>query len=338
MNDESAPMFHGKAIVERRLQAPLAENQSLGERKIIALPVKQIDTLLFDACPSTSQAQLTRWRRQYVAAHNDATLQQLLVDARREQTLATTSGARKRKQRDVRNADELARCLAGDEKRRRRDAFFQELALVVPLAGPSAALVSDVRNVECNVCFERFNVDATLHCVKSERDTICRHCFVHYAREKAGTETLESLPCVVCKAGYDRLVAQVNLPPDVFEQLQHNGTALDQRVALASDVKAVLYCQCGTVAVVESKDVGNGIVVCVCGIGYCVGCGNFAHAGTLCPPARETIRWLDKHGKQCPNCGEGIEKNGGCQHMKCRSCRFEFCWQCLKRWKGSCRH
>lgn len=335
-------MFHGKAIVERRLQAPLAETQSLGERKIIALSVKQIDTLLFDACPSTSQAQLTRWRRQYVTANQGATLQQLLIDARREHCQPAVPGARKRKQRDVRNADELARCLAGDEKRLRFSAFFQELACIAPLVDTGVSAVANdvqkVPGVECNVCFERFNVDATLHCVKSERDTICRHCFVHYAREKAGTETLESLPCVVCKAGYDRLVAQVYLPPDVFEQLQHNGTALDQRVALASDVKAVLYCQCGTVAVVESKDVGNGIVTCVCGINYCVKCGNFAHAGTLCPPARETIRWLDKHGKQCPNCGEGIEKNGGCQHMKCRSCRFEFCWQCMKRWKGSCRH
>ena len=36
--------------------------------------------------------------------------------------------------------------------------------------------------------------------------------------------------------------------------------------------------------------------------------------------------------RQCPNnliqCGFKIEKNGGCRHMKCSKCNFEFCWDC----------
>ena len=36
-------------------------------------------------------------------------------------------------------------------------------------------------------------------------------------------------------------------------------------------------------------------------------------------------------GKNCPSCGEFVEKNGGCPHMTCK-CGNEYCWMCLKRW------
>lgn len=33
--------------------------------------------------------------------------------------------------------------------------------------------------------------------------------------------------------------------------------------------------------------------------------------------------------KRCPNCTLPIQKNGGCNHMKCQQCRHDFCWVCL---------
>jgi hypothetical protein len=37
--------------------------------------------------------------------------------------------------------------------------------------------------------------------------------------------------------------------------------------------------------------------------------------------------------KKCPHCGQGIEKNEGCRHMTCASCRFEFFWCCLRAYR-----
>lgn len=41
--------------------------------------------------------------------------------------------------------------------------------------------------------------------------------------------------------------------------------------------------------------------------------------------------------KFCPSCDSRIERNGGCNHMTCRSCAFQFCWVCLATWR-QCNH
>ena len=74
---------------------------------------------------------------------------------------------------------------------------------------------------------------------------------------------------------------------------------------------AQLHCPCGIVAVVRKEDVGNGIVSCMCGKCYCVKCGNFSHGRAPCPPPADTLKWLQKHAKPCPNCHNQIQKNGG---------------------------
>lgn len=42
--------------------------------------------------------------------------------------------------------------------------------------------------------------------------------------------------------------------------------------------------------------------------------------------------WIKKNTKKCPECDSDIQKNGGCMHMTCKNCRYEFCWLCLKKW------
>ncbi|KOS22601.1 Uncharacterized protein ESCO_002233 [Escovopsis weberi] len=37
--------------------------------------------------------------------------------------------------------------------------------------------------------------------------------------------------------------------------------------------------------------------------------------------------------KACPGCGWAIEKDQGCSHMTCLSCKYEFCWDCLSPWR-----
>ncbi|CAF1179099.1 unnamed protein product [Rotaria sordida] len=42
-----------------------------------------------------------------------------------------------------------------------------------------------------------------------------------------------------------------------------------------------------------------------------------------------TRKWIKKNSKKCPRCQCNIEKDGGCDHITCQKCRYEFCWDCL---------
>ena len=39
------------------------------------------------------------------------------------------------------------------------------------------------------------------------------------------------------------------------------------------------------------------------------------------------------HTKKCPKCNINVEKNGGCMHMTCVNCKYDFCWMCREEWK-----
>ena len=56
--------------------------------------------------------------------------------------------------------------------------------------------------------------------------------------------------------------------------------------------------------------------------------------------------WLTTKGEQvkpCPRCKSAVEKSGGCNHMTCANCKFEWCWLCSREslvghfQQGECR-
>lgn len=51
-----------------------------------------------------------------------------------------------------------------------------------------------------------------------------------------------------------------------------------------------------------------------------------------CEDDSETANWIEANTQSCPRCHTQIEKNGGCNHMKCQKCMFEFCWICFGAW------
>ena len=80
------------------------------------------------------------------------------------------------------------------------------------------------------------------------------------------------------------------------------------------------------------------LVKCTCGCNFCFRCGKESHAPVACTSLEawqekcgsesETANWLLSYTKKCPMCASRIEKNQGCNHMKCinKACRHEFCW------------
>ncbi|XP_055349032.1 E3 ubiquitin-protein ligase ARIH2-like [Paramacrobiotus metropolitanus] len=85
-------------------------------------------------------------------------------------------------------------------------------------------------------------------------------------------------------------------------------------------------------------------VVCPhCRATFCFACGSEYHLPCDCRTIRqwwkkamedsETMSYMSSFTKDCPQCDSSIEKSGGCNHMICRMCAYEFCWVCLGAWK-----
>lgn len=86
-------------------------------------------------------------------------------------------------------------------------------------------------------------------------------------------------------------------------------------------------------------------VLCKCGLTFCFTCGHEWHDPVKCKILRkwikkcsddsETSNWIAANTKECPKCHVTIEKDGGCNHMTCKSqtCKWEFCWVCLGPWE-----
>ncbi|XP_048577722.1 E3 ubiquitin-protein ligase parkin isoform X2 [Nematostella vectensis] len=50
--------------------------------------------------------------------------------------------------------------------------------------------------------------------------------------------------------------------------------------------------------------------------------------------AQDLIRRISK---PCPKCNVPTEKSGGCNHMSCSRCKFDWCWLCGIQWNPECQ-
>lgn len=78
-----------------------------------------------------------------------------------------------------------------------------------------------------------------------------------------------------------------------------------------------------------------------CGFEFCSECLGRHHPFRPCLGLGPTSLgvWTAFHdAKSCPQCHVMIHKQGGCPHMTCATCKFNFCWGCRRplSGKGSC--
>eukprot|EP01126_Amoeba_proteus_P064979 TRINITY_DN9161_c0_g2_i6.p1 TRINITY_DN9161_c0_g2~~TRINITY_DN9161_c0_g2_i6.p1 ORF type:complete len:432 (-),score=85.90 TRINITY_DN9161_c0_g2_i6:135-1430(-) len=193
---------------------------------------------------------------------------------------------------------------------------------------------------ECLVCTEE--VPANESCALMCGHRTCLTCWSSYLTTKItdGEVLHVSCPASNCRLVVPDEVVKKLVEKPIFDKYLHFVTK-----SFVEDSSHVSWCPAPGCGNAITTDMISGLVVrCTCGFRFCFSCHNEAHVPATCEQVRkwqqkcnddsETSHWLGANAKSCPRCAVFVEKNGGCNHMTCRQCTYEWCWMCSKVWKG----
>ncbi len=175
----------------------------------------------------------------------------------------------------------------------------------------------------------------------------CKDCYEHYIVDKIVDEgEVRRLTCPGERCN-------IILTERVIELLTHKEVVdrykmLEDR-AYVDDHDNIRWCphpECDSAVEcnISNKQLMQVIPSVFCGNkhNFCFGCGLDNHQPCICSLVKiwvkkceddsETSNWISANTKECPKCQSTIEKNGGCNHMTCRKCKYEFCWVCMGVW------
>ncbi|ODQ67975.1 IBR domain-containing protein [Nadsonia fulvescens var. elongata DSM 6958] len=175
----------------------------------------------------------------------------------------------------------------------------------------------------------------------------CRSCFKYYTEQKINEEgTSKDLRCPNenCTFVIPDSAIKVLVTIDVYNK--YKDLSLKSFVRSRNSIKWCPYPDCDSAVecLVRDYELKTTVpsVTCANGHSFCFGCSLEDHQPCLCALVKlwlqksqddsETANWIKANTKECSKCHAPIEKNGGCNHMKCKTCRHEFCWICMGDW------
>ncbi|KAL1925647.1 uncharacterized protein VTP21DRAFT_530 [Calcarisporiella thermophila] len=202
-----------------------------------------------------------------------------------------------------------------------------------------------VPNFMCEICCDDDESMETLALSCNHR--FCRGCYEHYLTQKIkeeGESRRIECPAADCNLIIDEKTVQMVVTPEVHQRYRDllNRTFVDDNDFLrwcpAPGCEYAVECHVPSTSLATIVPT----VKCNCGQRFCFGCGLDDHQPAICPIVKrwlqkcaddsETANWISANTKECPKCHSTIEKNGGCNHMTCRKCKYEWCWVCMGPW------
>jgi len=171
---------------------------------------------------------------------------------------------------------------------------------------------------------------------------LCKDCWKAYLTVKINEGDVQKIYCPARDC--PTLVPEESIKKLVDEPIYEKYIRFITK-SFVEDNDQVSWCPAPNCGNAITADMMNGITVqCSCGYRFCFSCHNEAHTPCTCERVREWLRkcmdesetghWVTANTKDCPKCHIAVEKNGGCNHMTCRQCGYEWCWLCMKTWKG----
>ena len=189
--------------------------------------------------------------------------------------------------------------------------------------------------IECPVCFDEVSSPIKMLCNHSW----CRTCLQNYL-----TAAIEQkfFP-LTCLGNEGKCTERISLyaAKEVLSAADFDATvsaAFDTYVQ--THPKELHYCPTPDCPqVFRSAPEGIFLQCPSCLARICPTCKTDAHDGLTCAEykAGDSLfkEWADQRDvKRCPGCHIAIEKDEGCNHMKCTVCQTHICWMCMKTFPG----
>ncbi|ORZ23908.1 hypothetical protein BCR41DRAFT_302195 [Lobosporangium transversale] len=175
----------------------------------------------------------------------------------------------------------------------------------------------------------------------------CQPCYEQYLTQKVAEEG-ECRRILCPESGCSVVVDEPTILKVIEEPIVKKYRKLQDK-AYVADVDTLRWCpapNCENAVECRLSHSSFSIIVptvaCACGSKFCFGCGLGDHQPAQCSLVKlwlkkcaddsETANWISANTKECSKCQSTIEKNGGCNHMTCRKCKYEFCWVCMGPW------
>ncbi|KAL4233841.1 Park2p [Mactra antiquata] len=216
------------------------------------------------------------------------------------------------------------------------------------------------RHVDCVTCATESSPILVYPC--ADKHVMCIECFISYSQVSLDqrsfiedTDVGYSLPC---PAGCEDSLIKDNhhfklLGKDQYERYKHFGA---EECVIKSGGYLCPNTGCGEGIMVE--DDATNIQCTTCMFEFCRECKQEIHSGSCRTESTtghvdtgqvvdaeralrarwdaESLQTIQEISKLCPNCAVKTERNGGCMHMKCSRCHYEWCWLCQKEWDRTC--
>ncbi|EPS97173.1 hypothetical protein FOMPIDRAFT_1166715 [Fomitopsis schrenkii] len=200
----------------------------------------------------------------------------------------------------------------------------------------------------CLICFDDTQTDF-LSLVCDHR--FCKTCWAAYIESKVKTEAESWITCMAedCDVVATNEFVKEALAEDKQTWERFHELLVRHYVSHRPELKYCPYPGCTYTAScsITKASLATQVPIVACGNSathkFCFGCNvDGDHRPVVCSVAKmwlqkchddsETANWIKSNTKECSKCQSTIEKNGGCNHMTCKKCKYEFCWVCMGPW------
>jgi hypothetical protein len=197
----------------------------------------------------------------------------------------------------------------------------------------------DLTEHRCMVCFDDEDDEGILIPVCNH--FICTDCFKATLQNAIRNKEFP-VKCVdtKCECLYDLELITQRIDSEMFDKI----LKASYELYISLNPK---YSHCTTPDCPQVFLENSGDFTCdLCSKSICTVCKN-SHQGLTCEEFVRNGGDLDQgllakykdemNVRDCPRCKASIEKNGGCNHMRCEKCKLDFCWVCMQaRVRGAC--